>query len=77
MEESMEYVFSYESSCMGHDNYPYYLRRGDEWPREGAYEFGETIDLIEILRDIINDCIDESLMFNYRAKKRNISNAIG
>jgi len=44
----MEYGFSYESSCMGHDNYPYYLRRGDEWPREGAYEFGETIDLIEI-----------------------------
>ncbi len=44
----VEYGFVYESSCMGHDNYPYYLRSGDEWPRDEAYRFGETIDLVEI-----------------------------
>ena len=44
----VEYGFVYESSCMGHDNYPYYLRRGDEWPRDDAFIFGETVDLVEI-----------------------------
>ena len=44
----LEYGFSYDSSCMGHDFYPYYLRTGDQWSLDGPYRFGETIDLVEL-----------------------------
>ena len=44
----LEYGFSYDSSCMGHDFYPYYLRRGDQWSLDAPYRFGETIDLVEL-----------------------------
>ncbi len=44
----LEYGFSYDSSCMGHDFYPYYLRQGDTWSLDGPYQFGETIDLVEL-----------------------------
>jgi len=43
-----EYGFSYESSCMGHDFHPYYLRSGDAWSLDGAYRFGTTVDLVEM-----------------------------
>ena len=43
-----EYGFDYDSSCMGHDHYPYYLRVGDKWSTDGPYHFGETIDLVEL-----------------------------
>lgn len=43
-----EYGFSYESSCMGHDFYPYYLRSGDRWSLDSAYHFGTTVDLVEM-----------------------------
>jgi peptidoglycan/xylan/chitin deacetylase (PgdA/CDA1 family) len=43
-----EYGFAYDSSCMGHDFYPYYLRSGDAWTTDTAYRFGQVIDLVEI-----------------------------
>lgn len=44
----IEYGFDYDSSCMGHDHYPYYLRSGDRWSLDAAYEFGRVTDLIEL-----------------------------
>jgi len=44
----LEYGFRYDSSCMGHDFYPYYLRQGDSWTPDTAYVFGETVSLIEL-----------------------------
>jgi peptidoglycan/xylan/chitin deacetylase (PgdA/CDA1 family) len=44
----LEYGFLYDSSCMGHDFYPYYLRSGDEFSTTTAYCFGETTDLLEL-----------------------------
>ena len=44
----LEYGFSYDSSCMGHDFYPYYLRKDDKWSLDEPYQFGETIDLVEL-----------------------------
>lgn len=44
----IEYDFLYDSSCMGHDFYPYYLRSGDRWSLDSAYEFGEVTGLVEL-----------------------------
>jgi peptidoglycan-N-acetylglucosamine deacetylase len=44
----LEYEFLYDSSCMGGDFYPYYLRRGDGWSTDGPYIFGEVCELVEI-----------------------------
>jgi peptidoglycan/xylan/chitin deacetylase (PgdA/CDA1 family) len=44
----IEYGFEYDSSCMGHDHYPYYLRTADRWSLDAAYEFGRTTGLIEM-----------------------------
>lgn len=48
LELLMEYGFLYDSSCMGHDFYPYYLRAGDQWSVDSAYCFGNSVDMIEI-----------------------------
>lgn len=44
----LEAGFLYESSCMGSDFFPYYLRRGDSWSTDGPYVFGETTELVEM-----------------------------
>lgn len=44
----VEYGFSYDSSCMGHDFYPYYLRTGDRWSTDTAYQFGNVSELVEL-----------------------------
>jgi peptidoglycan-N-acetylglucosamine deacetylase len=44
----IEFGFLYDSSCMGSDFYPYYLRRGDKWSTAEPYVFGETTELVEI-----------------------------
>jgi peptidoglycan/xylan/chitin deacetylase (PgdA/CDA1 family) len=44
----LEYGFSYSSSCMASDFYPYYLRKGDKWSTTGPYEFGTLVELVEI-----------------------------
>ena len=43
-----EYQFLYDSSCMGHDYRPYYLRVGDRWNDRDPYRFGTLTDLVEI-----------------------------
>lgn len=40
--------FAYDSSLMGDDFTPYYLRSGDVAAADGAYVFGESIDVVEI-----------------------------
>lgn len=44
----LEAGFLYESSCMGNDFFPYYLRKGDRWSTDGPYLFGETTELVEM-----------------------------
>lgn len=44
----LEYGFTYDSSCMGHDFYPYYLRSGDQMSDDSAFRFGETTELVEL-----------------------------
>ena len=44
----IEYGFEYDSSCMGNDFYPYYLRKGDEWSTMEPYSFGEPCELVEV-----------------------------
>jgi peptidoglycan/xylan/chitin deacetylase (PgdA/CDA1 family) len=43
-----EYGFLYDSSFMGNDYSPYYLRDGDSWSLDGPYVFGKPTDLVEI-----------------------------
>lgn len=43
-----DYGFLYDSSFMGNDYTPYYLRSGDQWSVDGPYAFGAATDLIEI-----------------------------
>lgn len=43
-----EYNFSYDSSGMGGDFYPYYLRLGDRWPADDRYHFGQYCELLEV-----------------------------
>ena len=40
--------FAYDSSCMGSDFSPYYLRAGDRWSADDPYVFGETTRLVEV-----------------------------
>jgi peptidoglycan/xylan/chitin deacetylase (PgdA/CDA1 family) len=44
----LEYGFVYDSSCMGNDFYPYYLRKGDRWSTAEPYVFGEVTQLVEV-----------------------------
>lgn len=44
----LEYGFEYDSSCMGSDFFPYYLRSGDRWSLDEPYVFGETRPLVEL-----------------------------
>jgi peptidoglycan/xylan/chitin deacetylase (PgdA/CDA1 family) len=44
----IEYGFAYDSSCMGQDFYPYYLRTGDAWSADAPYAFGRTTELVEL-----------------------------
>jgi peptidoglycan/xylan/chitin deacetylase (PgdA/CDA1 family) len=44
----LEHGFRYDASFSGSDFEPYYLRHGDRFPTDGAYEFGESVDLVGI-----------------------------
>jgi peptidoglycan/xylan/chitin deacetylase (PgdA/CDA1 family) len=44
----LEYEFAYDSSLMGNDFVPYWVRRGDAWPMEEPYVFGERTALLEM-----------------------------
>lgn len=43
-----DYGFLYDSSFMGKDYSPYYLRDGDSWSSDGPYVFGPLTDLVEM-----------------------------
>ena len=44
----LEHGFLYDASFSGTDFEPYYLRRGDRFPPDGEYVFGESVDLVGI-----------------------------
>lgn len=44
----LEHGFLYDASFSGSDFEPYYLRRGDRFPADGPYEFGESTELVGI-----------------------------
>ena len=44
----VENGFLYDASFSGSDFEPYYLRRGDLFPPDGEYVFGESVDLVGI-----------------------------
>jgi peptidoglycan-N-acetylglucosamine deacetylase len=44
----LEHGFVYDASFSGSDFEPYYLRRGDQFPPDGEYVFGESVDLVGI-----------------------------
>lgn len=44
----LEHEFVYDSSFMGDDFSPYYLRRGDRFSATEPYRFGSNVDLVEL-----------------------------
>jgi peptidoglycan-N-acetylglucosamine deacetylase len=44
----LEQGFLYDASFSGSDFEPYYLRRGDRFPTDAEYVFGESVDLVGI-----------------------------
>jgi len=44
----LEHGFLYDSSCMGNDFSPYFLRDGDQWSVDGPYVFGKPSELVEM-----------------------------
>jgi len=44
----LEHGFRYDSSMMGDDFFPYWVRRGDVADPDGPYAFGEPADLVQI-----------------------------
>ena len=44
----VEEEFEYDSSCMGSDYEPYYLRVGDEWNRDSQSTIGIPSDVLEL-----------------------------
>ncbi|MBT5432629.1 MAG: polysaccharide deacetylase [Rhodospirillaceae bacterium] len=43
-----EFGFLYDSSLMGDDYTPYYMRSGDKAPADARYEFGKNINIVEL-----------------------------
>lgn len=41
-----EFGFDFDGSRMATDCLPVYLRKGDEWPADGPYRFGELTDIV-------------------------------
>lgn len=44
----VKYGFEYDSSLMGDDFTPYYMRIGDRAPEDGPYVFGKPVNVVEI-----------------------------
>jgi peptidoglycan/xylan/chitin deacetylase (PgdA/CDA1 family) len=44
----LEYGFTYDSSCMAQDFYPYFLRRDDSWTLDEPFVFGSDTTLLEL-----------------------------
>lgn len=52
----------YDTSCMGNDFHPYYLRTGDEWSSTGLYKFGEVTEFVEMP---ITWLLDDFIVFEH------------
>jgi len=44
----LELGVGYDSSLMGHDYRPYWVRLGDEFPEDGPARWGQPVDLVEL-----------------------------
>lgn len=44
----VEHGVAYDSSLMGHDVAPYWVRSGDRFPEDGPAQWGERVDLVEL-----------------------------
>ena len=44
----IEYGIRYDSSLMGHDYQPYWLRLGDQFPEDGPAQWGEVTQVVEM-----------------------------
>lgn len=44
----VEHGIRYDSSLMGHDVAPYWLRRGDRFPDDAPVQWGEQVDVVEL-----------------------------
>jgi peptidoglycan/xylan/chitin deacetylase (PgdA/CDA1 family) len=44
----LEFGFAYDSSLMGHDFEPYYVRNGDVWSTDGSFSLGDPCNLVEL-----------------------------
>ena len=44
----VKHGFEYDSSLMGDDFMPYYMRIGDQMPVDGPYVFGKPVEVVEI-----------------------------
>ena len=44
----IEYNLDYSSTFMANDFYPYYLRSGDEFPKNEPFVFGDLVDVVEL-----------------------------
>jgi peptidoglycan/xylan/chitin deacetylase (PgdA/CDA1 family) len=59
----LEYGFLYDSSLLGSDFVPYYLRRGDVWSTHDAFSFGAPTPIVEIAWSYM---LDDWQFFEFR-----------
>lgn len=58
----LEYDFVYDSSFMGDDFNPYYLRVGDKYSADSPYIYGQPVDLVELP---VNWSLDDFPQFEF------------
>jgi peptidoglycan/xylan/chitin deacetylase (PgdA/CDA1 family) len=69
----LEHGFEYESSMMGSDFQPYWCRIGDSWSKDGPYEFGKPVDLVEMP---VAWHLDDFPQFEYVVGKSNTNQGV-
>ncbi len=70
LELLVEYGFHYDSSLMADDFTPYYPRSGDRAPNDGPFEYGKTLDLVELP---FSWNLDDFPFFEYTATRMGVS----
>jgi peptidoglycan/xylan/chitin deacetylase (PgdA/CDA1 family) len=66
----LEYGFTYDSSLMGNDYEPYWLRSGDRWTDDGPYEFGKPIEIVELP---VSFLLDDAAYYEFLASPAGIA----
>lgn len=69
----LKHGFSYNSSLMGDDFTPHYMRIGDAAPEDGAYVFGKSVDVVEIP---FTWGLDDFPAFEYVTSRTGIQNGL-